>query len=413
MNEKHSAESLSGTLILLLAVGLASCGGEATTGGPTAVRDSAGVEIVDLAEDAWSALPRLGTAADPLLSIGAVGGSQDEILFGVTAGAVLEKGRIAVLNAGTREVRVYGPDGALAYDQGEDGEGPGEYRQPRHLYTLPGDSLVVWDRRLLRITVVDPQGAAVRDVRVPGRPTATVVEGVFSDGSFLVFRQRFLEEQHAADQEFQGYYSRYSPSGDSLNAVGVFPWMRMITGAPEGERGGMQVVQTGPPVFDAPTEVAVTGDGVWVGTREENEILWLSRSGETERIVRWEGPDRTVTDAVKEAYYDELRERLAANQAPGAVRGPSRGRPFADEIPSHGELVGRDDGGLWMEEFSVPGLGPTNRWRIFGPTGRPEAVVQLPPESEVLWAGRERVLLRVRDDLGVEYVRLYELVEGA
>jgi hypothetical protein len=374
--------------------------------------DSAGVQLVQVDEGAWDRVAHMEVPPTPDLSIGAREGPDEELLYRVSGGLVLGDGRIVVLNAGARELRIYGADGVLGVRQGRDGEGPGEYRQPSDLWTLPGDSVVVWDPRLLRATVVSPIGTVVRETPVPGRPRATEVVGALADGSLLVFRQRFAEEMGSMDQQIQGHYSRYSASGDSLNALGEFPWRRMITSPPAEGGGGMQMVQSGPPIFDASTEVVATATGLWVGTTKKDEILWMNKLGEIERIVRWKGADRAVTDVVKEAYYEELRERMAATAPPGEAREPPRGRPFADLLPSHGKLVGRVDGGFWMEEFRRPGSDPTNGWRIFGPTGLPEGVIDLPPSAEVLWAAQDQVLLLEKDDLDVEYVRLYSLASG-
>lgn len=410
--ERSEAHLKRVLLALALLVG-SSCGEGRDVPDTAAVVDSAGVRIIQLSEAAWAGMEVFRLSPSPELSIGAIEGSDDEILFRVSGGAVLEDGRVVILNGGVRELRFYGADGVLTGRQGRTGDGPGEYRQPSDLWTLPGDSVVVWDRRLLRLAVVGPDGTVVRETLVRGRPTAIRVRGVFADGSLVLFQQRGVEEQMSMDQQLMGYYSRLSPLGDSLNALGEFPWMRMITSPPTESAGGMQLVESGPPVFDAETRVAAVGERLWVGTTKRDEILGLNTMGEVKRILRWSGPDRSVTQEVKEAYYAELRERLAANAPPGEVRGPPRGVTFADILPSHRELVARGDGGLWMQEFSRPGAGGANRWRIFGPEALPEGRIELPPTARVLWAGLDRVLLLERDELDVEYVRLYALESGA
>ena len=66
-----------------------------------------------------------------------------------------------------------------------------------------------------------------------------------------------------------------------------------------------------------------------------------------------------------------------------------------------------------MKEYPRPGTGNPNRWRIFGPEGLPEGLIELPPSARVLWAGVDQVLLQERDELDVEYVRLYGLIRGS
>jgi hypothetical protein len=400
------------TLLAAVMLGMA-CGDERDAPGTALAVDSAGIRIVSLSMSAWEGVRPVQLAPEPHLRIGVLDGSDDQVLYRVLGGAVLLDGGTAVLNGGSREVRFYGPDGDLRGRQGRTGEGPGEYRQPTGLWTLPGDTLVVWDERLLRITLVSPEGNLLREAPVRGRFRATQVRGVFSDGSLVLFQQRAAEEQTSTDQQIMGYYTRLSPAGEPVNTLGEFPWMRLITPPPTEVSGGMQLVASSPPVFDMETQVAAAGEGLWVGTTKRDEILWLDTSGQVRLIIRWEAPDRTVTQEVKDAAWAEIQARRGEGASAGAAGGPPRGVIFADYLPSHGELVARADGGLWMKEYPRPGTGNPNRWRIFGPGGLPEALIELPPSARVLWAGVAQVLLLERDELDVEYVRLYGLVPGA
>jgi hypothetical protein len=188
--------------------------------------------------------------------------------------------------------------------------------------------------------------------------------------------------------------------------------MRMITTPPTGGGAGPRLVESGPPVFDAETEVAVTAHGLWVGTTKSNEVLWLASNGQVRRVLRWEGTDRFVTEQIKDAYYAELRERLVARSSGESVPEVQRGRPFADELPSHGDLVARADGGLWVQEFPVPGTDRAAHWRAFNSEGLPEGKIEIPPDSRVLWVGPERVLLLEQNELDVQFVRLYSYQPG-
>lgn len=380
----------------------ASCTGERASDEADRWDDEARVHQID--RDTWEEVESIELSSAPLVTLGGQGGEEEEVLFRVAGGGVLRDGGVVVLNAGANDLRLYERDGTLSWRQGREGPGPGEYVEPEALFMLPGDSLVVWDARLSRVTVVDPDGRVVRDVTLPGRPSATEVVGVFSDGSLVVFRQRFAEEVEGGSQQYYGYYSRYSASGDSVGALGVFPWRRLAMQSPSSE-GDMQAVSAGPPVFDSPTRVAAVASGLWVGTTKDTELIWLNRSGEPERVVRWVGGDRAVTDAVKQAYFDDLEERLGREISGSAIEN----RPFADSLPSHGRLVGRTDGGVWMEEFVPPGTNAGNLWRVFGRTGALEGRARLPPSAEVLWVSGDEVLLLEEDELGIEYVRLYEI----
>jgi len=406
--EVHSKSLLLASAMVLLV----SCDDNQGFPEPITISDSAGVQLVEVSQEAWESAHRWVLSSSPDLSIGGREGPDSDLLFGVAAGSVLGDGRVVILSGGAKELLFYAQDGTLTGRQGREGEGPGEYRGPAGLWTLPGDSVVVWDWRLMRVTVVSPDGEVVRETGIPGQPMATQVRGAFSDGSLVLFQQRFAEEQRSMDQEFMGSYTRISPSANSLNPLGEFPWMRMITIPPGEVSGPTRNVESGPPIFDAETEVATTGSGVWVGTTKKDEILWVDELGDVGRILRWMGPNRSVTEDIENAYYEELRQRLAAMSPEGDAVEPPRDRPFADQLPSHGKLVARTDGGLWMQEFSLPGIGSENRWRIFGPEGSPSGQIQLPGNARVLWAAPDRVLLLERDELDVEYVRLYALGPG-
>ena len=90
---------------------------------------------------------------------------------------------------------------------------------------------------------------------------------------------------------------------------------------------------------DAETEVAATADGLWMGTTKSDEVLWLNKLGEVERILRWAGPDRAVTERVKEAVYTEMQERWAATAPPGATGiappGPPAKSPSSRMLAGH------------------------------------------------------------------------------
>src|SRR5690606_37189528 len=78
-----------------------------------------------------------------------------------------EDGRIVVANGSGSDVRFYSADGLHLVTSGRAGDGPGEFRAPMKLSLLPGDSVAVFDLRAGRVSILDPQGAFVRDMPVP------------------------------------------------------------------------------------------------------------------------------------------------------------------------------------------------------------------------------------------------------
>ena len=101
----------------------------------------------------------LGRISDPTSITSTFGGIQHD-----------SKGRYLV--SGTpqmSDVLVYDSMGRYVDTWGRSGEGPGEFRYVFDLMLLPGDSLLVLDRSLQRVTVLDPDGKYAWSSRHPFR----------------------------------------------------------------------------------------------------------------------------------------------------------------------------------------------------------------------------------------------------
>ena len=84
-------------------------------------RDSAGILIVENSRDLVAEAPDLRLEEE--LRIGAIDGSPVEEFFGLMDLAVNEDGEIYALDAGSRSVRVFSPDGAHVLEFGGPGQG--------------------------------------------------------------------------------------------------------------------------------------------------------------------------------------------------------------------------------------------------------------------------------------------------
>lgn len=94
-------------------------------------------------------------ASEPMMEIGVVEGDEAYQLYDVRDAVVLPDGAVAVANQGSRELRVYEPDGTHRLSSGGQGEGPGEWRMLMDLEALGGDTVLVVDPRLGRYGFVD------------------------------------------------------------------------------------------------------------------------------------------------------------------------------------------------------------------------------------------------------------------
>ena len=86
--------------------------------------------------------------------------------------------------------------------------------------------------------------------------------------------------------------------------------------------------------------------------------------------------------------------------------------PPPETMPSFGWRLQVDRAGnLWVIEYERPSESQQRRWTVFHPDGRWLTTIRLPDGFDLMDAGDDWVLGRVRDEFDVEYVRLYELIK--
>lgn len=104
----------------------------------------------------WPVSPR------PILQIGEVDGDSAYMFHNAVSSLRLPDGRIAVMNEGSNQLRVYDAAGKLIVAKGRRGGGPGEFMRPGRVYHLGGDTLMVYDRGNARFSVHLINGDFVR-----------------------------------------------------------------------------------------------------------------------------------------------------------------------------------------------------------------------------------------------------------
>ena len=144
-----------------------------------------------------------------------------------------------------------------------------------------------------------------------------------------------------------------------------------------------------------------------MGTATSYAFSVHSATGDTVRLVRWEGPPRPLLEQHKEDY---LAWRLgeASEAEHQMIRTEVAEYEMPDSFPAYGGAQVAPDGVVWIREFAMPWQS-SSRWWGFLPSGEWAWELHLPADFEIAEFGREEILGSAADPLGVERVRKYRL----
>jgi len=98
------------------------------------------------------------TAVPAPFEIGVREGAEPYLLHEAVSALRMTDGRIAVLDAASRQIRFFDAQGRHTASVGGKGDGPGEYRSPARIYLTHADSILVWDPGTGRETRLDSGG---------------------------------------------------------------------------------------------------------------------------------------------------------------------------------------------------------------------------------------------------------------
>lgn len=378
-----------------------------------AVRDSAGIRIVESAVPAWEPGDAWTVGDDPVLHIGVIDGAQ-EYQFSFINGLFQDDGRIVVGDYRAGNVRFFDLEGTYLAEFGRPGDGPGEFRQLGWVWSYRGDSLVAWDQRGRRLSFFDREGTFGRSVSAspivrpeplsPGEEVVWTAGGLgrpLSDGTFLgssgdTFRGRLGERVVG-----EGYLIRFSPEGDSLASVGPYG----------GEMELRDFSQA--PVISTPFArgwfSAPHASGIYVGFGPRIEIHDVSFDEGLRRIIRSSHLDLSATDEHVRDFMDFERRRLAETAEPGAIERALAEVQFPATVPPASQLEVDAEQHLWIRHYKMPFAPGPERWSVFDPDGVLLGIVETPERLQVRQIGSDFVLGIWTDELDVRYVRKYAL----
>jgi hypothetical protein len=400
---------VSKTLLLVaLSSWSSGCSAGRQEGGGSTVRDSAGITIVEnqaplLEEGAWK------LSNDPILQIGGIASDPEYEFWRVSQVLRASDGRILAANRGTFQVRSYDRDGTFLSAFGTEGEGPGEFRSLSRVFLSTGDSLLIYDGGLGRVSLFDPDGNYAGQMILPSRALGFSVRprGVLPEGGLLLVG---------------GGATAFSTGGDTQIVqdslwymIGDWghPKVDTIARFPESDRyiiSTDQFVGILEPPFARVASTAVHGGEILYGMGDRYEVQVFTPQGNLRRIIRRALAARPLTG-------DQIESFLSPEIPPGEEPLPNwwseeTGRfDFPTSIPFFDHLLADRESHLWVRRVSWPEEGST-LWDIFDPAGRLLTSLRTPAGLQVHDIGADYMLGVWKDELEVEYLRMYALDRG-
>jgi hypothetical protein len=393
---------------LLLAALAAACGREAVEETPDgvpepSVRDSAGVRIVENGE-----APAAGwrVATEPQFT---VGWDEDEPMFTwPQSGRILSDGGALVGEFGEGTFYRIGSDGSVVETWGRKGEGPGEY-QALDAILLRGDSILVSDGRLRRLTLQSPDGE-VRTARLPAGTFLHQVSAILTDGRLLLVPG---DGYGAVAETRPEWVFQTQPilatdlEAGTVDTLAELPHLRRWYGTRGASPGPVHVKG----------RAGGFADGFAWARSDKREVRWYDGSGLLVQVARWEEEPvlltrewrdhmaRTLEDAYRSrgaeesyvaAQLAELEEALDRHEGP---------LPYWDSF--HVDRLGN----AWLSEYALPGQ-PPRLWRVFARDGSSIGWVTLPEVVAILDITYDRVLAVRWDELDVPAVVMIGLIKS-
>lgn len=326
---------------------------------PFVTADSAGVEIVRLADLHALDLPRIETRL--------VYSTAADVELASVAGAVfLPDSSLAIADRRSAEIVFLGRDGQVRARSGREGEGPGEYTFIERIGVGADGALFVYDRRLRRFTFLDSGGEMTGVQSLDqGTGLGAAVPLVRLEGGEVLAAFETRPELPPGLQRAPVFLVFADAGGTIVDTVARWP----------GRERHVAGDAWNPVLFGATALFAGRGVHALMGAND-SLALTLYRGVEPVTRIRGAYSPRTIIAPERDA----LTER-SIGRFPEEVQRDWRRRldesTERETYPAYEALAVDPEGRIWIGD-SPPPTDPERRWTVLEPDGRPVGVLHLP-----------------------------------
>lgn len=371
------------------------------------VADSSGVQVFDYSAVTGNT-PPVVELGEPLFRVGWREG--DPLFVDVSAGAILTDSSVVVGDRGRSVIMSLSSTGVLRYQFGRPGDGPGEFREVSTLVASGGDSVVVQDMSLARLTNVAPSGELGWVAPLPPNPSAGPLYHemiAYRPSGGLFAPDVFSPTKSPRDKD--GWIEMpvlvWHHTAQALDTVAVVA-------------RAFRPLAEGVPVYP-PVELlglAVATDSGWVYARTDKaEVQWRNSTGRLLRIVRWAQGDQRLSRTAIGNAVDQQVERMESSPEGGKVAAARLRRHLESEYakgsfvaPVITGLAADESGIVWLAEFE-PARRDSTRFLIAMPTGSLAGRVTVQGHTDILAARSGLLLTLERSHLDEQAVALYRI----
>ncbi len=273
-----------------------------------------------------------------------------------------------------------------------------------------GDTLLVWDELLDRVSVFAPGGDYVRSTslaqvhRTVPHGTLSALLGHFPDGALLMSVERIVTSLDARSTDTL-VLVRVSADGSTVDSLGAFDGNEQVR-VRDRIRPSLLVRWILP--YGKNATIRVHNGTIYTQDGTSPEVRLFDRTGSLEAI--WRGGVQPF--AVTRADWEQMtRDSASFNhrryddswQAALRTVGPP------ETAPAFRRIFLADTGHVWAEHSRAPTVVHAT-WTVFDSTGSPVHSVRADRSLRLLDIRAGNALAYQLDELGVESLRVYPLV---